>query len=636
MIDRINSDPMRQVVVSCCLAIVVCAMAAGVARTPMLHDLENWGFDQLVDYSRPRSSDERIVIVDFDDATVSQLHTFPVPRRALAEVIRRVSAGVPKMIGLDILLSEPRSADEDALLAEALAGAGNVIVPSEFGSDQLPVADPLPQFCRPDPQAVPYCKPGGAFGVAFINLPVDADGFIRRTWLTLGGERPQLSFSLALASNFLGKPMRRERAGVYELGGKRIYLDDTGLQTMLIARWPTNGFQTISVSRVLELNFDPNVVRDKLVLIGQSSAAGADRHYTPVFRLERQGGMRELTSGTQFHATAVAALLDGSTVRIADAWARWAVAFVLAWITAWLVIVLRPVYAAPVTLAGIVTSYIVAQASFSGAQVWMKYIGIGTTVLLAMPAGLGYRFVRERSLKSEAEAERRELMGIFSRYVSPEVANEIWRRRSEIVLAGQEKVATVLFSDIRSFTRITAGKSSAEVLQWLNDYFTAMAAIVRDEGGFLNKFIGDGLMAVFGVPVSHGEKEDACRAMRTALRMVQEVERLNLGHASDPKRPQLKIGVGIHTGLLTAGNVGSRDRLEYSVIGETVNLASRLESLTKEFKTEIVLSQQTSELVNDCFLTRLLGETTVRGFEDTMRKIILYGVTNAQSDIRPL
>jgi adenylate cyclase len=312
------------------------------------------------------------------------------------------------------------------------------------------------------------------------------------------------------------------------------------------------------------------------------------------------------------------------------------VAFVLAWIVAWLVIVLRPVYATPVILSGMVASYGIAQALFSVGQMWLKFVAIAGTVLIAMPAALGYRFVRERFLKSEAEEKRRELMGIFSRYVSPEVADEIWRRRSEIVLAGQEKVATVLFSDIRSFTRITAGKSSAEVLQWLNDYFTVMAAIVRDEGGFLNKFIGDGLMAVFGVPVSHGEKEDACRAVRAALRMVQEVERLNLQHASDPKRPQLKIGVGIHTGLLTSGNVGSRDRLEYSVIGETVNLASRLESLTKEFKTEIVLSQQTSELVNDCFLTRPLGETTVRGFEDTMQKISLYGVTNAQSDIRPL
>jgi adenylate cyclase len=636
MIGHVSSAPMRSGIVSCCLAIVICVVAAAVARTPLLNDLENWGFDMLVNRSRPARGDARIVIVDFDDTTLAQLHTFPVPRRTLAEVIRRVSAGAPKVIGLDILLSEPRSADEDALLVGTLADAGNVIVPSEFGSDQLPVADPLPQFCVPDPQAVPYCKPGGALGVAFINLPVDDDGFMRRTWLMVRGERPQLSFSLALASDFLGKPMRRERAGVYELAGKKIYLDDTGLQTFLIGRWPANGFQTISVSRILAIGFDPAMVKDKLVLVGQSSAAGADRHYTPVFRLRRQDGSRDLISGTQFHATAIAALLEGATVRIAGDWPRWAVAFALAWIAAWLVIVLRPVYATPVTLAGIVTSYVVAQASFSAAQLWLKYIAIAVAILLAMPAALGYRFVRERFLKSEAEGERRELMGIFSRYVSPEVADEIWRRRGEIVLAGQERIATVLFSDIRSFTKITAGKSSAEVLQWLNDYFTAMAVIVQDEGGFLNKFIGDGLMAVFGVPVNHGEKEDACRAVRAALRMLQEVEHLNQLYAGDPKRPRLKIGVGIHTGKLTAGNVGSSDRLEYSVIGETVNLASRLESLTKEFKSDIVLSPQTSELVRDRFLTRELGETTVRGFEDTMQNIKVYGVACAQAAARPL
>jgi adenylate cyclase len=472
--------------------------------------------------------------------------------------------------------------------------------------------------------------------VAFVNLPVDDDGFIRRTWFALGGERPQLSLSLAVASSFLGKPLRRERSGVYELDRKRIYLDDTGLQTLLIGRWPVHGFQTISASRILAVGFDPSVLKDRLVLIGQSSAAGADRHFTPLFRLRREDGSRELISGTQFHATAVAALLDGATVRVASEWLRLAAAFTLSWIVSWLVIVLRPVYATPVTLAGMVASYGIAQALFSAGQVWLKFIAIAGAVLIAMPAALGYRFVRERFLKSEAEGERRELMGIFSRYVSPEVADEIWRRRGEIVLEGQERIATVLFSDIRSFTKITAGKSSAEVLQWLNDYFTAMAAIVQEQGGFLNKFIGDGLMAVFGVPLSHGEKEDACRAVHAAIRMTQEVEHLNQRYLGDPKRPRLKIGVGIHTGMLTAGNVGSRDRLEYSVIGETVNLASRLESLTKEFKSDLVLSPQTYELISDRFLTQLLGETTVRGFEDTMRNIKIYGVTSDSPAARPV
>jgi adenylate cyclase len=239
--------------------------------------------------------------------------------------------------------------------------------------------------------------------------------------------------------------------------------------------------------------------------------------------------------------------------------------------------------------------------------------------------GFAYRFVEERWLKGRAEADRKQLMGIFSRYVSPEVAEEIWKRRGEIVLAGEDRTATVLFSDIRSFTQLTAEKPSAEVLAWLNEYFTAMAELIAAEGGFLNKFIGDGIMAVYGVPLSRGPVEDACASVRTALRMGERVAELCDKHKGEPLYP-FKIGVGIHTGPMTAGNVGSKDRMEYSVIGETVNLSSRLESLTKDFHCDIVLSPETWELVKDRFETRVVGTKQVRGLE-VKGEIPLYTVS---------
>jgi adenylate cyclase len=258
--------------------------------------------------------------------------------------------------------------------------------------------------------------------------------------------------------------------------------------------------------------------------------------------------------------------------------------------------------------------------------VWLRWVAAEAALALALPVGLGYRFVEERWLKSKVEAERAQLMGIFSRYVSPEVAAEIWSRRGEIVLAGQERVATVLFSDIRNFTALTAGKPSPEVLAWLNHYLTEMAEVIGEHGGFLNKFIGDGIMVLYGVPLSHGEEEDACRAVESALGMLERVAEMNRRHAADPRYPELKIGVGIHSGTVTAGNVGSADRMEYSAIGETVNLASRLESLTKEFKAGIVLSPQTFERVKKRFAARSLGESEVRGFAG---KITLYTVERA-------
>src|ERR1700732_1997056 len=217
-------------------------------------------------------------------------------------------------------------------------------------------------------------------------------------------------------------------------------------------------------------------------------------------------------------------------------------------------------------------------------------------------------------------------MELFSRSVSPEVAQQIWERREEVVLAGEQRIATVLFSDIRNFTALTEGKDSHRVLDWLNEYLTEMDEVIRAHGGFLNKFMGDGLMVLFGVPLSEGMQADACSALRTARHMLDRVENLNLRHRNDPAFPPLKIGIGIHTGMLTCGNIGSRNRAEYSVIGETVNLASRLEGLTKELGTAIVLSASTFDAVEEEFSDlQELGDTSVRGLEGTIR---LYTVTS--------
>ena len=207
--------------------------------------------------------------------------------------------------------------------------------------------------------------------------------------------------------------------------------------------------------------------------------------------------------------------------------------------------------------------------------------------------------------------ERRELTHLFERYVSPRVATEIMERRNEISLAGEEKTATVLFSDIRNFTGLTARKTSAEVLSWLNDYFSVMSRVIMKNGGFLNKFMGDGMLVVFGVPLSHSVEEDARSAIRSALEMLSEVEHMNARR--DHNWPAFNIGIGIHTGPLTAGSVGSHERMEYSVIGNTVNLASRMEDLTKHFSARLVISADTQALVASDFSTSLLGETSIQG-----------------------
>jgi adenylate cyclase len=162
------------------------------------------------------------------------------------------------------------------------------------------------------------------------------------------------------------------------------------------------------------------------------------------------------------------------------------------------------------------------------------------------------------------------------------------------------------------------------VLRWLNRYFTAMDEVIRAHDGFLNKFIGDGLLVVYGVPLSQGGNLDARNAVRSALAMLKRVEELNAEASTGEEFPEFRIGVGIHTGMLTSGSVGSSNRLEYSVIGETVNLASRLESLNKEFGTEIILSEATYEKVKEQIPgIYALGSTEVRGFDE---QITIYGI----------
>jgi adenylate cyclase len=268
--------------------------------------------------------------------------------------------------------------------------------------------------------------------------------------------------------------------------------------------------------------------------------------------------------------------------------------------------------------------YAGAQLLFSAGHLWMKFVGGEAALVLVLPLSFTYQFVQERFGRSQAEADRKQMMGMFERYVSPAVASQIWQRRDEFVLAGEERVATVLFTDIRSFTAESAGKPSREVLRWLNEYFTAMDEVITREGGFLNKFIGDGLMILFGVPLSQGEKEDACAALRCAQAMLERLDEINTRLTLDGKAAPIHIGIGIHTGKLTCGNVGSKNRVEYSVIGETVNLASRLESLTKDLHVPIVMSAETEKLIRGCpACIHELGEHNVRGFDEPLR---LYGV----------
>jgi adenylate cyclase len=203
-------------------------------------------------------------------------------------------------------------------------------------------------------------------------------------------------------------------------------------------------------------------------------------------------------------------------------------------------------------------------------------------------------------------------MDIFSRFVSREVAQEMWEQRGRLSLSGERRVVTVIFTDIRNFTSLAEHAPSGEVVEWLNDYFGRMNEVITRFGGHINKFIGDGLMIVFGAPVDRGRGQEAQAAVDCGLSMLESVRRMNK-EWEGTGRPEIRIGVGINSGEATCGVVGAKQRLEYTIVGDTVNLASRLESATKDFGVSVLISEATARLLDDAYEMQALGAIKVKG-----------------------
>jgi adenylate cyclase len=606
---------------SAAIAAAAAALIYGASHTMSFADFNEWTYDFTVVHAGHDSTASNIIFVDFDEETFARIQKFPIPRATIADVVTRISAQKPRVVGMDIFLSEPQTPQGDAAMQAALTSAGVVILASQTSGGKLPPVVPLAAFCQPeDPHAASgFCIDGtpGALGYAFVNMPLDADGFIREANLFFPGNPPSLSFPLMLAQQYTGQPIKSVDNDRASFLGHTLYFANPDFKTILIGCWTWRPVTHIPAWQVLFGDLPSGTLTDKLVIIGQSSDAARDRHFTPLFRTIAPDGSRLRMSGTAIHAATVRTLLEGTTVRAAPEIWRWAVVLLACWLTSHALLRLSISSGLVCAAVLVVLSCGVALLLFAKARLWVPFLPVQLGIVATLPITFGLQFLEERLLARKSHALRQQLMKLFSSYVDPAVAKTIWARRKEVSLNGEQRTATILFTDIRNFTAMSSGKPPDEVLLWLNQYLTAMDEVIREHGGFLNKFIGDGLMIIFGLPLSHGVREDAIRAMRASLAMIDRVLLLNRQNIANPARPQLHIGIGIHTGTLVAGSIGSATRQEYSVIGETVNLASRLESLNKQFKTEILMSQVTHDLLCEDFAGfQPLGTAKIAGFED--------------------
>ena len=578
------------------------AMLAWVLSTssPMqLLELKGYDVRWILLGNQPPPSNVILVMLDErTEAMIQEPRIFWHPH--FASVLRAAADGGAQAIGLDVgfgLSVEPWAPDLDRQLASAYAEV-SVSVPVVLAYDNLtPLPEGLPLYILASIQ--------GRMGYA--NLTVDSDNFVRRQQLRSGDADAYESFAARLASAALNAEWTAESSqgeppeGELRLGGRTVPLDGSGF--MLIHFWgPQGTFRSVSMADVIEAAQQGNTgqleewFRENIVLIGTQDPA--DQKSTPFYLA---GGGQQLTSGVEIHASIVATLLEGRFLRDVSPTRAIALVVLFAFLATGLAFRFRfPV--APVLLAGIFGIYFAISVKVEGNGLVLPLVAPGLGIVLGGFSGYGvYSLTEGRN--------RRRIQDMFGRFVSPELAQEILARE-ELPLGGTRQPVTVMFCDLRDFTTYCQGRDPHQVVEELNIYFTDMTAEIKAHGGMVNKFIGDGIMALFGAPVPHAE--DAYRAVVCAQRMVDRNREFNRQRKADGKDP-LVLGVGIHTGEAVVGTIGTPDKMEYTAIGDTVNVAARIEGENKTFRTQVLLSEATYRLIQGRVEAERMGDAKLKG-----------------------
>lgn len=444
--------------------------------------------------------------------------------------------------------------------------------------------------------------------IGIADLVTDQDGGVRRYEIA-----PRMNLPAALAAGAprltLGALLAVRAAGLsasaaeWQLGDRRITADRTG---SISYAGPPGTIPRVPISRLLasDAGNDPAVqaLRGKVVIIGGEFRGMNDIHFTPYSSsLTGKGG--GLMSGPEIQANIAETLLSGRATAPVPEWLRWLLFALLAGSTAWIYRRLSPWTGLGVLAGAAALSLALAFLAFQA--FWLLPAAhLQSGLLTAYVMAFGARLTRE-------EREKARMRTMFEGYVSDSVVRMLLNSERPIDLGGQSMQITVLFSDIRNFTTITEKLTAHETVEFLNAYFERVINVIREEGGRVDKFIGDAVMAEFGVPYPF--PDHALQALRAAARMSRVAEEFRdwmRGRFSGRGIPEFAIGIGIHTGEAVVGNIGSATRMEFTAIGDTVNIASRLEGETKALKCVIVASADT---------VRAAGDRVETGHHDTLK-----------------
>lgn len=543
------------------------------------------------------ASPSEIVVVGVDEASLEELGRFPLwPRAYHARLLDRLREAGVRAVAFDLLFSEsdalrPEMAEVraseivrsiggdsvtlaaqllamggDGALAQAMATSGNVIL----SMDGATGAQPIPILAK------------AARGLGHVSMAPDPDGILRRVPALIVEGEAIPSLAVMAARVYSGDP---------SLGPSGDdFLDFLG---------PRGTFLTLSYADVLAGRVPPELLRDRLVFVGVTAAGLGDVFATP---------FSEDLPGVEAHATLAYQTLRGRTLQVEPWSTGTALQLGLAVLASACVTLLGAGWALVGILLLLGAHTVITFEAFAQAGTQLPF---ALPVMVILGTSLGAAAMRY----GVEDRQRRAIQRAFGRYVAPEVVDEIARNPEALRVGGQEREVTVGFVDIRGFTTITGTLSPERLARFLNAFFTAVEAEIQGRRGMVDKYIGDAVMFVFGAP---NQLDDGPhRACEAALAIVRTVE----ARADEWNRlgvPDLKVGVGLETGVAVVGNFGSERRLEYTVLGDTVNVAARLQDMNKSLGTAVLVGPGTHAAAVDAFHFRSRGEHDLRGRTGTM------------------
>lgn len=591
----------------------------GIRHLGGLEWLELAVYDQMVRLRSDEPPDPRLLIVTITDADIRTARRWPLSDRTLAKVLSQLQQHQPRAIGLDLFRDIPNEPGHTELMAELKRP--NVVAINYIGN--------TPEDVIPGPPVMPKSQ------IGFSEVVTDPDGKIRRNLMFASdGNETLTSFSLRLAMLYLQDqgdvtandelrlgdtvfPRLRSSSGGYQT------IDDRGYQILLNYRSSSSPARTVTLTQVLKGDIKPEWVKGRIVLVGVTAISLKDLFFTPYSAAATDN---RTMPGVIVHAQKVsqvlAAVLDDRPL-----FHFWSEGAEVLWIIGWAAIgggiAWRTRY--PMMLIVLEGSLLVI---LFGMGFWLfnqqTWVPIAVPAVAAIAIGsftIAYQM-------QQAHQQRQIVMKLLGQQTSPEVATALWNSRDRLLqagmLAGQSLTVTVMFADIKSFSTISELRSPEQVLLWLNEYMRTMTQEVQAHHGIINKFLGDGLMALFGVPLPRTTwadvAQDAQGAVACALAMSDRLAELNRDW-QQRGLPVVQMRVGIFTGMVMAGSLGGKDRLEYGVIGDSVNVASRLESCEKARQPDdcrILIARETLDYLADKFQVESWGSLQLRGKQQTV------------------